>query len=184
MMDIFGYEEPIVEYRKTMLIEKIEELGGELGERAPADDYFDRILTGLTGIFNTGVWHFFGAGTLRIDDIKFVYDVWRTEVIEKRGYRKAGFGGQVLPRRWLAFMVTNYREPAEWDELIKMAHEIDEIVLAGPVIPYGVGGRDGLRNIVASHDTGYYRLLKILKRTLDPKNILQRGIFIPKEELL
>ena len=98
-------------------------------------------------------------------------------------YLKAGFGGQVLPRRWLAFMVTNYREPSEWEELTKMAHEIDKIILAGPVIPYGIGGRDGLRNIVASHDTGYYRLLKTLKRTLDPKNILQRGIFIPQEEL-
>jgi len=184
MMDIFGYEVEIVEHRKKKLIEKVKELGGELGDRAPADDYFGRILTGLTDLFNTGVWHFFGAGTLRIDDIKFMYDVWRTELIEKRKYLKAGFGGQVLPRRWLAFMVTNYKEPSEWEELTKMAHEIDKIILAGPVIPYGIGGRDGLRNIVASHDTGYYRLLKTLKRTLDPKNILQRGIFIPKEELL
>ncbi|GAG93579.1 unnamed protein product [marine sediment metagenome] len=64
-----------------------------------------------------------------------------------------------------------------------MCDEIDEIILDGPVVPYGVGGRDGLRNIVASRDTGYYRLLKTLKRTLDPKNILQRGIFIPEEEL-
>jgi FAD/FMN-containing dehydrogenase len=183
MMDIFGYEEAIVEYRKKKLIEKVKELGGELGDRAPADDYFGHVLTGLSDLFNTGVWHFFGAGTLRIDDIRFVYDVWRTELIEKRGYRKAGFGGQVLPRRWLAFMVTNYREPSEWDELVKMSDEINKIILAGPVIPYGVGGHDGLRDIVASHDTGYYRLLKTLKRTLDPKNILQRGIFIPEEEL-
>jgi FAD/FMN-containing dehydrogenase len=183
MMDIFGYEEAIVEHRKKKLIEKVKELGGELGDRAPADDYFGHVLTGLSDLFNAGVWHFFGAGTLRIDDIQFVYDVWRTELIEKRGYRKAGFGGQVLPRRWLAFMVTNYREPSEWDELVKMSDEINKIILAGPVIPYGVGGRDGLRDIVASHDTGYYRLLKTLKRTLDPKNILQRGIFIPEEEL-
>jgi FAD/FMN-containing dehydrogenase len=183
MMDIFGYEKEIVEHRKKKILEKIRELGGEMGDRAPADDYFERTLTGLTDIFVTGVWHFFGSGTLRIDDIKFMYNIWRTEVLEKRGYKKAGFGGQVLPRRWLAFMVTNYREPAEWEELVKMAREIDEMVLAGPVIPYGVGGRDGLRNIVASHDTGYYRLLKLLKKTLDPKNILQRGIFIPKEDL-
>jgi FAD/FMN-containing dehydrogenase len=183
MMDIFGYETEIVEYRKKMITKKVKELGGTFGDPAPANDYFDRILTGLTDLFVTGVWHFFGAGTLRIDDIKFMYNIWKTEVIEKRGYRKAGFGGQVLPRRWLAFMVTNYREPEEWDELVKMAHEIDEMILAGPVIPYGIGGRDGLRNVVASHDTGYYRLLKMLKRTLDPKNILQRDIFIPKEEL-
>ncbi|RDE14102.1 MAG: hypothetical protein C4K48_07230 [Candidatus Thorarchaeota archaeon] len=183
MMDIFGYEAEIVEHRKKKLSEEVKKLGGSLGDRGPADDYFGHILTGLTDIFATGVWHFFGAGTLRIDDIKFVYDVWRTELLQKRGYRKAGFGGQVLPRRWLAFMVTNYHEPGDWDELVRMAHEIDEIILAGPVIPYGIGGRDGLRDIVASHDTGYYRLLKTLKRTLDPKNILQRGIFIPEEEL-
>ncbi len=183
MMDIFGYEAEIIEHRKKMLIEKVRNLGGKLGDSAPANDYFGHILTGLTDLFVTGVWHFFGAGTLRIDDIKFAYDVWKTELLEKRGYRKAGFGGQVLPRRWLAFMVTNYNEPAEWNELVKMTHEIDEIILAGPVIPYGIGGRDGLRDIVASHDTGYYRLLKTLKRTLDPKNILQRGIFIPEEDL-
>lgn len=183
MMDIFGYEKEIVEHRKKKLVEKVKKLGGKLGNPAPADDYFGHILTGLTNLFVTGVWHFFGSGILKIDDIKFMYDIWKTELLEKRGYRKAGFGGQVLPRRWLAFMVTNYREPTEWDELVKMAHEIDEIILAGPVVPYGIGGRDGLRDIVASHDTGYYRLLKTLKRTLDPKNILQRGIFIPEEEL-
>jgi glycolate oxidase len=183
MMDIFGYEEEIVEHRKKKIVEKVKELGGEFGDTAPANDYFDRTLTGLTDIFTAGVWHFFGSGTLRIDDIRFMYDVWRNELLEKRGYKKAGFGGQVLPRRWLAFMVTNYHEPAEYTELIQMANEIDEIIHAGPVIPYGIGGRDGLRSIAASHDTGYYRLLKTLKRTLDPKNILQRGIFIPEEEL-
>lgn len=183
MMDIFGYEKEIVEHRKQRLVDKVKELGGSIGDRAPADDYFGHILTGLTDLFVTGVWHFFGAGTLRIDDIKFMYDVWKNELIGKRGYRKAGFGGQILPRRWLAFMVTNYREPEEWKELVEMAHEIDEIILAGPVIPYGIGGRDGLRDIVASYDTGYYRLLKTLKRTLDPNNILQRGIFIPTEDL-
>ena len=182
-MDIFGYEEEIVNHRKKRIIEKIKELGGEFGDRAPADDYFGHILTGLTDLFVAGVWHFFGAGTLRIDDIKFMYNVWKNELIEKRGYTKAGFGGQILPRRWLAFMVTNYREPEEWEELVKMADGIDEIILDGPVVPYGVGGRDGLRNIVASRDTGYYRLLKTLKKTLDPKNILQRGIFIPEEDL-
>jgi hypothetical protein len=154
-----------------------------VGDRAPADDYYDRILTGLTDLFKTGVWHFFGSGSLRIDDIKYLYKIWKEEVIEKRGYTKAGFGGQVLPRRWLAFMVTNYREPEEWQELVQMCDEIDEIVLSGPVVPYGIGGRDGLRRFVAERDTGYYRLLKTLKRTLDPKNILQRGIFIPEEEL-
>ena len=79
--------------------------------------------------------------------------------------------------------MTNYKEPREWKELVEMAHEIDRMVLAGPVVPYGIGGRDGLRGFVAERDTGYYRLLKTLKKTLDPKNILQRGIFIPEEEL-
>jgi FAD/FMN-containing dehydrogenase len=64
-----------------------------------------------------------------------------------------------------------------------MCDEIDEMALSGPVVPYGIGGRDGLRQFVAARDTGYYRLLKTLKRTLDPNNILQRGIFIPEEEL-
>ncbi|MHA1735648.1 MAG: hypothetical protein ACTSV8_04690, partial [Candidatus Thorarchaeota archaeon] len=71
----------------------------------------------------------------------------------------------------------------EWDEIVKLADEINEMAFKGPLVPYGIGGRDGLRRIVASRDTGYYRLLKTLKKTLDPKNILQRGIFIPEEEL-
>jgi len=183
MMDIFGYEEEIVNHRRDKIIAKVKELGGVFGDRAPADDYFGHILTGLTDLFVAGVWHFFGSGTLRIDDIKFMYDIWKNELIGKRGYAKAGFGGQILPRRWLAFMVTNYREPEEWDELVEMCDGIDELVLDGPVVPYGVGGRDGLRNIVASRDTGYYRLLKTMKRALDPQNILQRGIFIPEEDL-
>ncbi|NIU80891.1 hypothetical protein GWN63_01390, partial [Candidatus Bathyarchaeota archaeon] len=62
MMDIFGYEKEIVDHRKKKIVEKIKELGGEIGDRAPADDYFGRILTGLTDLFNAGVWHFFGAG--------------------------------------------------------------------------------------------------------------------------
>ena len=183
MMDIFGYEKEIVEHRKNRILQKLKELGAELGDRAAADDYFGHILTGLTDLFVAGVWHFFGAGTLRIDDIHHIYNIWKDELIEKRGYAKAGFGGQILPRRWLAFMVTNYREPEEWKQLVEMADEIDEMVLSGPVVPYGIGGRDGLRRFVAERDTGYYRLLKTLKRTLDPKNILQRGIFIPEEEL-
>jgi len=183
MMEIFGYEKEIVEHRKRRVLEKIKELGGQLGDRAPADDYYNRILTGLTDIFAAGVWHFFGAGSLRIDDIKFIYDIWRKEVVGRYGYRKAGFGGQVLPRRWLAFMVLNYKEPDETAATMKMCNEIDEMVLKGPVVPYGIGGRDGLRRYVAAHNTGYYRLLKTLKKTLDPKNILQRGIFIPEEEL-
>jgi FAD/FMN-containing dehydrogenase len=183
MLDIFGYEENIINHRKTRLVQKINELGGEIGDPAPAHDYFDRILTGLTDIFAAGVWHFFGSGSLRIDDITFLYRIWREELIEKRGYTKAGFGGQVLPRDWLAFMVTNYTEPEEWDEIIQIADEINELTLNGPVVPYGIGGRDGLRPFLAKRDTGYYRLLKTLKRILDPKNILQRGIFIPEEEL-
>ncbi len=96
---------------------------------------------------------------------------------------KAGFGAQALPRDWLAFMVTNYREPEEWEEIIRIANEINEIALNGPVVPYGIGGRDGLRSFLAASDTGYYRLLKTIKRAVDPKNILQRGILIPEEEL-
>jgi FAD/FMN-containing dehydrogenase len=184
MMDVFGYEREIVDHRKTRVLEKIKELGGTLGDRAPADDYYGRILTGLTDIFATGVWHFFGSGSLRIDDIKFLYRVWREELIEKRGYKKAGFGGQVLPRDWLAFMVTNYREPAEWDEMIRISDEINEIVLNGPVAPYGIGGRDGLRPFLEKRDTGYYRLLKTIKKAVDPKDILQRGMFIRKEDLM
>ncbi len=183
MMDLFGYEKEIIEYRKERILAKISELGGEIGDPAPANDYFDRILTGFTDLFTEGVWHFFGAGTLRIDDIQFVYRIWREELLEKRDYKKAGFGGQILPRRWLAFMVTNYKEPEDWKELVEMADEIDAKVLSGPVVPYGIGGRDGLRRFVAERDTGYYRLLKTLKKTLDPKNVLQRGIFIPEEEL-
>ncbi|MEM2143524.1 MAG: hypothetical protein QXQ81_09740, partial [Candidatus Thorarchaeota archaeon] len=183
MMDVFGYESEIVSHRKRRITEKVSELHGQLVDPAPAHDYYDRILTGLQGIFTTGVWHFFGAGVLRIDDIGFLYRIWREEVMGRYGYKKAGFGGQVLPRRWLAFMVLNYREPEELESIRKMCDEIDEMVLRGPVVPYGIGGRDGLRRHVAARDTGYYRLLKMLKKTLDPKDILQRGIFIPKEEL-
>lgn len=183
MMDVFGYEKEIVEHRKNRVLGKIQELGGTMGDRAAADDYYGRILTGLTEIFTAGVWHFFGSGSLRIDDIKFLYRVWRDELIGKRGYRKAGFGGQVLPRDWLAFMVTNYHEPGEWDEMIRISDEINDIVLKGPVVPYGIGGRDGLRAFVEARDTGYYRLLKTIKKAVDPMDILQRGIFIQKEEL-
>ncbi len=183
MMDVFGYEEEIIDHRKRRILQWLKEHGYESMDPAPAHDYFDRILTGLTDIFAAGVWHFFGAGTIAIDKIRFLYKVWKEELVEKRGYKKAGFGGQVVPRSWLAFMVTNYKEPEEWDEIIKLANEINEICHEGPLVPYGIGGKDGLMPYLASHDTGYYRLLKMLKKTLDPKNILQRGIMIPKEEL-
>ncbi|MHA2361582.1 MAG: FAD-binding oxidoreductase [Candidatus Thorarchaeota archaeon] len=183
MLDLFGYEKEIMEHRERRITEKVNELGGKFDDPAPANDYYDGILTGLPDIFVAGVWHFFGSGSLRIDDIPFLYNIWRKELIEKRGYTKAGFGGQVLPRDWLAFMVTNYKEPDEYEELVKMADEIDDMVLKGPVVPYGIGGRDGLRQFVQAHDTGYYRLLKTIKRAVDPNNILQRGIFIPKEDL-
>ncbi|MFW9908721.1 MAG: FAD-binding oxidoreductase [Candidatus Thorarchaeota archaeon] len=183
MMDLFGYEKEIMDHRKSRILSWLKDKNYQSMDPGPANEYFDRILTGLTDLFITGVWHFFGAGTIAIDQIKFLYRVWKEEVIGKRGYTKAGFGGQVVPRSWLAFMVTNYKEPEEWDELVKMADEINEICHNGPLVPYGIGGRDGLRPYFASHDTGYYRLLKLLKKTLDPKNILQRGIFIPEEEL-
>lgn len=183
MMDIFGYEQELIEHRKEKIIEKVEELGGEMQDSTPADDYYDRILTGLTDIFAAGVWHFFGSGSLRIDDIKFLYDVWKEELIEKRGYKKAAFGAQVLPRNWLAFMVANYEEPEEWDEMMEIADEINEIVLDGPVVPYGIGGKHGLRPFLRARETGYYRLLKEIKQTVDPNNILQRGIFFAEEDL-
>ncbi|MFW9800867.1 MAG: hypothetical protein ACFFD9_10550, partial [Candidatus Thorarchaeota archaeon] len=183
MMDVFGYEKEIIDHRTKRLKKEIKKLGGVIGDPAPADDTYDGILSGLSDVFTAGVWHFFGSGTLRIDDIEFLYKVWREEVLEKRGYTKAAFGGQILPRHWLAFMVTNYKEPDEWDETMKLADEINEIVLNGPVVPYGIGGKHGLRPFLAARDTGYYRLLKEIKKTIDPKNILQRGILFRKEDL-
>ncbi|RLI50925.1 MAG: hypothetical protein DRP09_19655, partial [Candidatus Thorarchaeota archaeon] len=40
MMDIFGYEREIVDHRKKRILEKLDELGAEIGDRAPADEYF------------------------------------------------------------------------------------------------------------------------------------------------
>ncbi|MHA2081993.1 MAG: FAD-binding oxidoreductase, partial [Candidatus Thorarchaeota archaeon] len=183
MLDVFGYEKEIIDHRTKRLKKEIKKLGGVIGDPTPANDTYDGILTGLSDVFTAGVWHFFGSGTLRIDDIEFLYRVWREELLEKRGYTKAVFGGQILPRHWLAFMVTNYKEPDEWDETMKLADEINEIVLNGPVVPYGIGGLHGFRSFLAERDTGYYRLLKEIKKTVDPKNILQRGILFSKEEL-
>ncbi len=183
MLDVFGYEKEIIDHRTKRLKMEIKKLGGVIGDPAPADATYDGILTGLSDVFTTGVWHFFGSGTLRIDDIEFLYRVWRDEVLEKRGYTRAAFGGQILPRHWLAFMITNYKEPDEWDETMKLSDEINELVLNGPVVPYGIGGRHGLRSFLAARDTGYYRMLKEIKKTVDPNNILQRGILFPKEDL-
>jgi len=175
---VFGYDRRIVNYRKGLITKICLANNGKKGDSKIAEETFKRVVTGLPNIFASGVWHFAGCGTVPIKELPKYVKIWR-EIVEKRGFYKSTFGAWAFPRGWTVYVHLLYSEITEREKVISLSNEINSRFLENNnVVPYGIGGPNGLQPFIKDKWGAYYDLVKSLKRFLDPNNILQPNILV------
>jgi FAD/FMN-containing dehydrogenase len=174
---VFGYDRHIVDYRKKLIADVCRANNGREGDPKVAEETFKKVVTGLPGIFASGVWHFAGCGTVPIHELPKYVKIWR-EIIEKHGFYRSTFGAWAFPRGWTLYVHTLYSETAEHEKIILLSNEINSRFFETGIVPYGIGGPDGLQPFLKDKWTAYYNFVMKLKRFLDPNNILQPGILV------
>lgn len=173
----FGYDKHIVNYRKKFIENLCKANNGREGDPKIAEETFKKVVTGLPEIFAHGVWHFTGCGTIPIHNLPKYVKIWR-EIIKKHGFYKNTFGAWAFPRGWTIYVNMSYSELMEYEKIILLSNEINNKFLENGMVPYGIGGPDGLQLFIKNKWGTYYDLIKKLKQFLDPNNILQPGILV------
>ncbi|MEM2105251.1 MAG: FAD-binding oxidoreductase [Candidatus Bathyarchaeia archaeon] len=175
---VFGYDRHIVDYRKNQIANICRANNGVEGNPKIAEETFKKVVTGLPDIFASGVWHFAGCGTVPISELPKYVKIWR-EIIEKYGFYKSTFGAWAFPRGWTVYVHLLYSELTEHEKVISLSNEINRRFLENEnIVPYGIGGPDGLQPFIKDKWGDYYELVKKLKLFLDPNNILQPGVLV------
>lgn len=174
---VFGYEKEIVEYRKNSIRSVCLKNNGEEGDARNASEFFNKVVTGLHDIFASGVWHFAGCGTVPICELPKYVEAWR-EIVRKHGFLKNTFGAWAFPRGWTIYVQFLYSELTEYEKLIVVSDEINKKFFEIGIVPYGIGGPEGLQPYIRERWGPYYELIKEIKRCLDPNNILQPRILV------
>lgn len=174
---IFGYDKEIVEYRKNRVRRICLENNGREGAAENASEFFNKVVTGLHDIFAAGVWHFAGCGTVPIRSLPKYVEAWR-EIVKKHDFIKSNFGAWAFPRGWTVYAHFLYSELTEYEKLIAVSDEINTRFFGLGIVPYGIGGPEGLQPYIKEKWGSYYELINRIKRILDPNNILQPGILV------
>jgi FAD/FMN-containing dehydrogenase len=174
---VFGYDKVTVQYRKRLLTSICQRSGGRKRDPKVAEDTFRKVVDGLPGIFASGVWHFAGCGTIPLYELPKYVKIWR-EIIQKYSFYKNTFGAWAFPRGWTIYVHMTYSEPNEREKIISISNEINRRFFENGIVPYGVGGPEGLQLFLKEKLGAYYELIRSLKRSLDPNNILQPGILV------
>jgi FAD/FMN-containing dehydrogenase len=66
----------------------------------------------------------------------------------------------------------------EHEKISLLSNEINSKFFENGMVPYGIGGPDGLQPFLKGEWDTYYNLVRKIKRFLDPNNILQPGILV------
>ncbi len=174
---VFGYEKELVAYRKNRIRSVCEKNNGEEGDAKNASEFLNKVVTGLPDIFAAGVWHFAGCGTVPIRELPKYVEAWR-ETVKKHGFMRSTFGAWTFPRGWTIYVHLLYSELTEYEKLTTISDEINKKFFEISLVPYGIGGPEGLQPYVRKRWGPYYDLIKKIKRCIDPNNILQPGILV------
>lgn len=174
---IFGYEKETIMHRKNKIRDICLKNNGKEGNAENAFEFFNKVVTGLHDIFAIGVWHFAGCGTVPIHELPKYVEAWR-EIVKKHGFTKTTFGAWAFPRGWTIYAHFLYSELTEYEKLITISNEINKKFFEMGLVPYGIGGSEGLQPYIRESWGLYYDLIRKIKRCLDPNNILQPGILV------
>lgn len=178
---VFGYEREVIEHRKNRIRGICAKNNGEEGDARNASEFFNKVVTGLPGIFAEGTWHFAGCGTVPIRQLPKYVKAWR-EIVKKHGFLKSTFGAWAFPRGWTIYAHFLYSELTEYEKLMAVSNEINDKFFEMGLVPYGVGGPEGPQPYIRERWGAYYELIRKIKRCLDPNNILQPGIVVEGRE--
>jgi len=174
---VFGYDKRIVNYRKKLIADLCRANNGREGDPKVAEETFKKVVTGLSGIFASGVWHFAGCGTIPLHELPKYVKIWR-EIIERHGFYRSTFGAWAFPRGWTIYVHMLYSETTEHEKITSLSNEVNSRFFENGMVPYGIGGPDGLQPFLKGKWDAYYDFVRKLKRFLDPNNILQPGILV------
>jgi len=174
---VFGYNQHTVGYRKRLLAKICRECNGRKRDSDVAKNMFTKVVTGLSEIFAAGVWHFAGCGTVPLYELPKYVKIWR-EIIQKYRFYRNTFGAWAFPRGWTIYVHMAYFEPDEREKIISISDEINRRFFENGIMPYGIGGPEGLQPYLKEKLGAYYNVIKRLKRFLDPNNILQQSILV------
>jgi hypothetical protein len=103
--------------------------------------------------------------------------IWR-DITEKHGFYKSTFGAWAFPRGWTIYVHIRYSEKTEHEKITSLSNEINNKFFENGIVPYGIGGPDGLQPFLKGKWDACCDLVRKLKRFLDPNNILQPGILV------
>jgi len=176
-IQVFGYEKRIIEYRRDRIRSLCLENNGEEGDAKNAFEYFNKVVTGLHNIFASGVWHFAGCGTVPIRELPKYVKAWR-EIVNRYAFSKSSFGAWAFPRGWTIYVLVLYSELNEYESLKVISDAINRKFFEMGLVPYGIGSAEGQQPYTIERWGLYYKLVRKIKRCLDPNNILQSGILI------
>ncbi len=174
---VFGYDQHIIEYRKRVLTKTCQKNNGKKRDSNIAKDTFMKVVTGLSEIFAAGVWHFAGCGTVPLHQLPRYVEIWR-KIVQKHNFYRSTFGAWTFPRGWTVYVHMLYREPDEREKVISISNEINRRFFENGLVPYGIGGPEGLQPFLKGKLGAYYDLIKRIKQCLDPNNILQPNILV------
>ena len=174
---VFGYNRHTIYYRKRLLSEVCLKNKGKKRDPNIAKNTFSKVVTGLPEIFAAGVWHFAGCGTVPLHELPKYVKIWR-EIVQKYGFYRNTFGAWAFPRGWTIYVHMTYLEPNERKKIVSISNEINRRFFENDIVPYGIGGPEGLQPYVKGKLGAYYDLIKKLKQFLDSNNILQPGILV------
>ncbi len=174
---VFGYNQYALSRRKKLLTKICQKFNGRELDPEIAKNTFSKVVEGLPEIFAAGVWHFAGCGTVPLRELPKYVKVWR-EIIQKYGFYRNTFGAWAFPRGWTIYVHIAYHEPEERERIISISNEINRRFFENGIVPYGIGGPEGLQPFLKGKLGAYYDLIKKIKQSLDPNNILQPGILV------
>ncbi|MEM2249353.1 MAG: FAD-binding oxidoreductase [Candidatus Bathyarchaeia archaeon] len=174
---VFGYNRQIMQCRKRLLTKICRENNGKERDPDIAKNSFSKVVAGLPGIFAAGVWHFAGCGTVPIHELPKYVKIWR-EIVQKYGFFRNTFGAWAFPRGWTVYVHMPYFEPDEREKIISISNEINRRFFENGIVPYGIGGPEGLQPFLKGKLGAYYDLIRRIKQCLDPNNILQPSILV------
>jgi len=175
---LYGYDKETFEHRKKRFRQICGKYNGKEADASISREFFSRVTTGLKGLFDQGVWHFAGCGMIPIRRLLEFNEAWREIVARKYKFPRCTFGAWTFPRGWTVYGHLRYTDPAEHETIMTISDELNRRFTEMGIVTFGIGGPDGTLPFIRGRLGSYYELLRSMKKTLDPNNILQPGILL------